>query len=116
VTTWWQLGVAIVCEVTATLALRGALDRPLLYVVVVGGYLAAFWCLAVLLRSGAGLGVVYGIWAATGVAATALLSAAIFGERLTGTMVVGLVVIVIGVLIVETGSQQAHTLRDRAQR
>jgi small multidrug resistance pump len=116
VTKWLLLGVAIVCEVTATLALRGALDRPPLYALVAVGYLVAFWCLAALLRTGAGLGVVYGIWAAAGVAATALLSATIFDERLTATMVFGLVVIVIGVLVVETGPHRAHASRERARR
>lgn len=105
---WCLLGIAIVVEVTATLALRGALDRPCFYVVVVAGYLTAFWCLAAMLRSGAQLSVVYGIWAATGVAATALLSAAIFAERLTATMLMGMAMIVVGVIVVEVGSHRDH--------
>jgi small multidrug resistance pump len=116
VTKWLLLMVAIVCEVTATLALRGALDRRVLYVVVVVGYVIAFWSLAALLRKGAGLGVVYGIWSAAGVAATALLSAVIFDERLTPTMLVGIVLIVAGVLVVESGSRRAHAMPDKAER
>jgi small multidrug resistance pump len=83
------LAIAVVFEVTARLALRGALHRPLLYAVVVTGYVVAFWCMAAMLWSGAQLGVIYGIWAAAGVAATALLSAVIFDESLTATMLVG---------------------------
>ena len=38
---WVMLATAIVCEVAATLSLKGAIDRPALYVVVVLGYAAA---------------------------------------------------------------------------
>ena len=106
------LGVAIVCEVTATLVLRGALERPPVYAVVVVGYVIAFGCLAALIRADVQLGVAFGIWGAAGVAATALLSAVIFGEHLTGPMLVGLALIVAGVLVVEMGSQRAQASRE----
>lgn len=66
-TTWLLLAAAILCEVAATLSLKGALDRPALYVVVVAGYMASFTLLAAVLRRGMGLGVAYGIWSACGV-------------------------------------------------
>jgi small multidrug resistance pump len=72
--------------------------------IVIAGYLLAFAGLAVALSEGMGLGVAYGIWAATGVAATALLSKVIFGEPLTWTMVAGLGLIMGGVLLVELGA------------
>jgi len=108
VSKWLLLVVAIVCEVTATLSLRGALDQPQLYFVVAIGYVTAFGCLAALLRSGTSLGVANGIWAASGVGATALLSALFFDERLTATMLLGMALLVVGVLVVEIGSQRAH--------
>ena len=114
VTKWLLLVVAIACEVTSTLSLRGALASPMLYAVVVVGYGIAIWCLAALLHMGTGLGAVYGIWAAAGVAATALLSAVIFEARLTPTTVVGLVIIVAGVLILESGSHRANASRQEA--
>ncbi|BCI56097.1 cation transporter [Mycolicibacterium litorale] len=102
--TWLYLVGAIVCEVGATLSLKGAQSAPLLYGVVVAGYAGAFVCLTVVLKRGLGLGVAYGIWAASGVAATAVLSTVIFREAFTVTMGVGLVFIIVGVLLVETGS------------
>ena len=45
-TTWLLLAAAILAEVTATLSLRGALDLPALYVVVVVGYVLTFALLA----------------------------------------------------------------------
>ena len=106
--TWLLLLGAIVIEVTATLSLRGALDHPALYVVVVGGYVASFWLLALVLRRGMGLGVAYGIWGACGVVLTALLSAALFGEMFTLLKASGIVLIAAGVAVVELGSQRAR--------
>lgn len=113
-TKWLLLLGAIVSEVLGSLSLKGALDRPGLYVLVVVGYLAAFAFLVGVLRQGMGLGVAYGIWGAAGVAATAVLSSVIFGESLTPLMGVGIALIIGGVLAVEIGAQQA--LRDAERR
>ena len=59
-TQWLLLTGAILCEVTASLSLKGALDRPALYSVVLIGYVASFVLLAFVLRQGMGLGVAYG--------------------------------------------------------
>ncbi len=105
-TKWLLLAGAIACEVTASLSLKAAVDRPLFYLVVALGFTAAFACLAAVLRRGMGLGVAYGIWAATGVALTTTLSSMIYDEPFTGVMGVGIVLIVGGVLLVELGSHQ----------
>ncbi|WP_371029912.1 multidrug efflux SMR transporter [Pseudoclavibacter sp. JSM 162008] len=110
---WLLLAAAISCEVTASLSLKGALDAPALYAIVVVGYAASFVLLALVLRAGLPLGVAYGIWGALGVALTALLSALLFAEPLTALMGLGMVLIIGGVLLVELGSQRAH---DRAHR
>jgi small multidrug resistance pump len=103
--TWFYLGCAIVCEVAATLSLKGSVDAPALYVVVVLGYLGGFVFLTLVLKRGMGLGVAYGIWGAVGVAVTAFLSSVLFGEAFTAVMGVGLVFVIAGVLLVETGSR-----------
>ena len=105
---WLLLACAIALEVTGSLSLKGALETPALYLVVVVGYLGSFAFLALTLRSGLPLGVAYGIWGAVGVALTAVLSARIFGEPLTALMALGIVVIIAGVLCVEMGSQRAR--------
>ncbi|GAA1490674.1 DMT family transporter [Brachybacterium sacelli] len=108
-TAWLFLVGAILSEVTATLALRGALDRPLLYVVVVLGYALSFGLLALVLRRGMALGVAYGMWAACGVVLTAVLSAVLFGEPFTALKISGIVLIAAGVAVVEIGSHRAAT-------
>ncbi|TFD83538.1 QacE family quaternary ammonium compound efflux SMR transporter [Cryobacterium lactosi] len=105
---WLLLIPAVLVEVTASLALKGALEHPALYIVVVTGYLSGFVLLSAILRTGMALGVAYGIWGATGVALTAVGSLLIFGEPITTLMGIGIIVIIAGVLCVELGAQTAH--------
>ncbi|WP_300268943.1 SMR family transporter [Microbacterium sp.] len=106
---WFFLVGAIVAEVTGSLSLKGALETPALYVIVVVGYTAAFALLSLVLRTGMSLGAAYGIWGACGVALTALLSLVIFGEPLTVPMGIGILVVIAGVLCVEFGAQAARS-------
>jgi len=103
-TPWLLLAGAIVCEVTATLSLKRAIDHPAMYVVVATGYIAAFVLLTLTLKEGMGIGVAYGIWAACGVALTAVASKVLFSEQLTNVMMVGIALIIAGVLLVELGA------------
>jgi len=103
---WVLLAGAIATEVTGTLALRGALDRPWLYVVTLAGEVASFYLLVKVLQAGMPLGVAYGVWSALGVAATAVFSTLLFDEAFTGVMVLGLLLIVGGVALVENGSRE----------
>lgn len=99
------LTAAIASEVTATLALRASQDRSWWLIVVVAGYLGAFLFLTAVLRAGMSVGVTYGIWGASGTAATAILAAGIFGDPLTWPIAAGIALIIAGVLLVEAGSR-----------
>ncbi|SDO09339.1 small multidrug resistance pump [Klenkia soli] len=110
-TKWIVLGAAIVAEVTASLSLKAAQDTPAFYALVAAGYLAAFALIIKVLKLGMPLGVAYGIWGASGVAATAILSSLLFDEPLTGVMFAGIGLIIVGVLAVEIGSQKATEAR-----
>lgn len=101
---WLALGGATISEVSATLALRQALNQPGFYAVVGIGYALAFILLSLALKAGMPLGVAYGGWSAGGVAVTAIASRLLFGEPLTRTMVAGIALIMAGVLLVELGS------------
>jgi small multidrug resistance pump len=105
---WLCLGGAVITEVSATLALKAALETPGWYALVIAGYVTAFFLLAVCLRAGMTISVAYGAWGAGGVTATALLSASIFKEPLTWLMGIGIVLILAGVVTVELGAQKAH--------
>ena len=106
---WPALGGAIISEVSATLALRQALNQPGFYIVVGIGYALAFVLLSLTLRAGMPLGVAYGLWGALGVALTAVLSMLVFGEPITVLVALGIALIMAGVLLVEVGAQHAGT-------
>ena len=94
---WLFLILAIVLEVGAALSLRLATDGwKLFYIAVVVGYLGAFFFLTQVLALGLGIGVAYGIWAATGVALTAIASKFLFGEPFTKVMAGGIALEVLG--------------------
>lgn len=100
---WLILAGAIILEVTATLSLRGAIDNPWWAILAVAGYAGAFVALSLLLRLGAPIGVVYGIWAAAGVALTAVIASFLFGEPFTFLIGLGIAIVIAGVVLVETG-------------
>ena len=106
---WLALGGAIISEVSATLALRQALNQPGFYVMVGIGYALAFILLSLTLKAGMPLGVAYGLWGALGVALTAVLSMLVFGEPITVLVALGIALIMAGVLLVEVGAQRAGT-------
>ncbi len=106
---WPALGGAIISEVSATLALRQALNQPGFYVMVGIGYALAFILLSLTLKAGMPLGVAYGLWGALGVALTAVLSMLVFGEPITVLVALGVALIMAGVLLVEVGAQRAGT-------
>jgi small multidrug resistance pump len=101
---WALLFAAIAVEVAATLSLRASQDDSLWLVVVVAGYLGSFVLLTMVLRAGMPVGVAYGIWGASGTAATAVLAAALFGDPFTWPIAAGIALIIAGVLLVEFGS------------
>ncbi|WP_375386601.1 DMT family transporter [uncultured Microbacterium sp.] len=111
---WVLLTGAILTEVSASLALKGAIENPWWYILVAVGYASSFVFLWAVLRAGMPLGVAYGIWGALGVALTAGFAAILFGEPLTPVMIGGMVLVIAGVLTVELGSQRARTKAEDA--
>ena len=105
--TWALLFAAIAVEVAATLSLRASQDHSAWLLLVVAGYVGSFVLLTMVLRAGMPVGVAYGIWGASGTAATAVLAAAIFGDAFTWPIAAGIVLIIAGVLLVEFGSRPA---------
>jgi small multidrug resistance pump len=101
---WVFLLAAIVSEVAATLSLKAATNgRKAWYALVVGGYAVTFAALTQVLNLGMGIGVAYGIWAASGVAITAVASKYLFKEPFTKVMALGIAMVAAGVLLVEFG-------------
>ncbi|MEV5411250.1 multidrug efflux SMR transporter [Thermopolyspora sp. NPDC052614] len=102
---WVLLVGAILCEVTGTIALRlsDGFTKPIPAAVVVVTYLASFVLLAQVLKRGMAVGVVYGVWAAIGIALVALIGAAFLGDSLTWVQIGGLGLVIVGVVALEAG-------------
>jgi small multidrug resistance pump len=101
---WGYLACAVILEVIGTLTLRmAAFGRAGLYAVVVASYIFAFVLLSFALSAGLGIGVAYGIWAASGTALIAVTSRLFFNEPLSPLMTAGVGLIVAGILLVELG-------------
>lgn len=100
------LVLAILAEVTATVSLKLAegFTKPVPSVVVVVGYAAAFVLLSLALNRGLGIGVAYGVWAATGVVLVAMVGVTFLGESLTLVQVGGIGLVIGGVLALELGA------------
>lgn len=95
---WIGLVVAILTEVTATLALKSAGDgRVLPIAVVVTGYSISFYVLYLVLRT-LEVGTVYAIWAGAGTALVAVAGMAFLGETVSAAKLGSILLIIAGVI------------------
>jgi small multidrug resistance pump len=95
---WFLLTVAIVSEVTATLALRAAGDGDRLAITaVVGGYVLSLALLAVVVRH-LDVSIAYAVWAGAGTALVALFGVTMLGEPATAIKLASIALIIAGVV------------------
>ncbi|WP_067570995.1 DMT family transporter [Nocardia acidivorans] len=99
------LGLAIACEVSATVSLKisDGFSKLVPSIIVVLGYGAAFWFLSQALKRGMAIGVAYGIWSAVGVVAVSVIGALFLDQKLTLVQVGGIGLVIAGVLALELG-------------
>ncbi|MDX5445006.1 MAG: SMR family transporter [Zoogloeaceae bacterium] len=105
---WLFLAVAIVFEVIATSALKAAegFTRPWPSLIVVIGYGAAFYVLALTLRT-IPVGVAYAVWSGVGVVLIGLIGWLMFGQTLDRAALLGMALIVSGVAVIHLFSNSA---------
>ena len=103
--TWVILAAAILSEVTATVSLKlsEGFSKPVPSAIVVIGYLASFYLLAMALKRGMPVGVAYSVWAAVGVALIAGIGVVFLKESLTWLQVAGMGLVVVGVVAIQSG-------------
>ena len=100
------LGIAIVCEVIATSALKASAEftRLVPSIIVVVGYGIAFYFLALTLRT-IPVGIAYAIWCAIGIVLIALVGWVWFRQALDLPAIIGLALIISGVVVVNVFSK-----------
>ena len=99
-TSWMYLMFAIVAEVIATSALRESdgFTRAGPIAIVVAGYTAAFYFLALTLRT-IPVGVAYAVWSGVGIVLISLVGWFLFGQKLSAPALGGMALIVTGVAV-----------------
>jgi small multidrug resistance pump len=97
---WVYLCIAIVAEVVATSALKTAdgFTRVAPSMVVIIGYVAAFYFLSLALRT-IPVGIAYAIWSGIGIALIAFIGWWLYGQRLDIAAIVGVALIIVGVAV-----------------
>lgn len=100
------LALAIVAEVVATSALKATEGFTRLWpsLIVVVGYVLAFYMLSLVLRT-IPVGVAYAIWAGMGIVLVALVGALVFGQRPDLPAILGIVLIIAGVVVIQLFSR-----------
>ena len=100
------LTIAIVAEVIATNALKASegFTRLVPSIVVVVGYGAAFYFLALVLKV-IPVGIAYAIWAGMGIVLVAIVAAIVFKQVPDFPAIIGMLLIISGVVIINVFSQ-----------
>ena len=108
--TYLYLAIAIVAEVIATSFLKSCEGFTRLWpsVVVVVGYVLAFYFLSLTLRS-MSVGIVYAIWSGAGIVLISIIAWCLFGQKLDVPAVIGISLIIVGVAVINLFSKSvAH--------
>lgn len=104
--TWIYLLLAIATEVIATTALKmsDGFSKALPTTISIGGYVVAFYFLALTLRT-MPVGVAYAIWSGVGVVAITLIGYVRFGQAIDAAGLLGISLITAGVLVLNLFSR-----------
>ena len=105
---WLFLSAAIAAEVVATSALKASEGFTRLWpsVLVVFGYVIAFYCLSLTLRA-IPVGVAYAIWSGVGIVLVSLIAWLVFGQKLDAPAMIGMALIISGVVVMNVFSKAA---------
>lgn len=103
---WLFLTIAIVAEVSATLALKGSDGFTKLgpTLIVISGYLIAFYCLSLALKS-IPIGITYAVWAGVGIVFVSIAGYWIYKQSLDLAAIAGICLIVAGVMVIQLFSK-----------
>lgn len=100
------LAIAIVAEVSGTLALRASESFSRLgpSLIVIAGYALAFYCLSLTLKT-IPVGIAYAIWSGAGIVLIAAFGYIVFSERLDWPALFGIGLIIAGIFLLSVVSK-----------
>ncbi len=100
------LGIAIICEIIATTALKKSAEftKLLPTVITIIGYLGAFYFLSFAIRT-IPVGIAYAIWSGVGIVLITIVGAIFFKQIPDLPAIIGLAFIIVGVVILNLFSK-----------
>jgi len=103
---WLYLGLAIMCEVVATSALKASdgFTRAVPTLILVCGYACSFYFLSLTLRT-IPVGIAYAIWSGVGVVLISLIAWLMYGQKLDLAAMLGIGLIIAGVMVLNLFSR-----------
>lgn len=98
---YFILMLAVLAETIGTTALQASqqFSRPFPSIIVVVAYGAAFYLLAIALRTFP-VGVAYAMWSGMGIVFIAIIGFAVFGQRLDMAAIIGIALIMSGIVVI----------------
>lgn len=105
---WVYLFLAILSEVIATASLKSTegFTKPIPSIIVLIGYIAAFYFLSLTLDT-ISIGVAYAIWSGVGVATITLVSFFLYDQKIDLAGILGIGLIIAGVIVLRLFSESA---------
>lgn len=103
---WVALTIAVVAEVIATSSLKATAEFTKLWptVMVIVGYLVAFYFMTISLRV-LPVGIMYAIWAGAGIVLVSLVGWLFYKQVLDAPAIIGIGLIIAGVVIINLFSK-----------
>ncbi|MCR9158572.1 MAG: SMR family transporter [Rhodobacteraceae bacterium] len=105
---YFVLMLAVLAETIGTTALQASqqFSRPLPSAIVVVAYGAAFYLLAIALKTFP-VGIAYAMWSGMGIVFIAIIGLVVFGQRLDWPAILGIAMIMAGILVINLFSNTA---------
>ena len=105
------LGIAIICEVLATTALKASegMTRLLPSLFLVAGYGFAFWLLSLVVKT-MPVGLAYALWSGFGIIMVATIGWYLYDQKLNPTALLGIFLILIGSFCVVLSDANFHKM------
>ena len=93
---------------TVSLKLSQGFTKLVPSIFVVLGYGLSFYALALLLKQGVPIGIIYAVWSGLGTVAIAIIGVWLWNEKLSLPIIIGTALVIIGVVLINLAAESAH--------
>ena len=93
---------------TVSLKLSQGFTKLVPSIFVVLGYGLSFYALALLLKQGVPIGIIYAVWSGLGTVAIVIIGVWLWNEKLSLPIIIGIALVIIGVVLINLAAESAH--------